>query len=1791
MALMKTRLMETKQHTGQFILHAAAVGLLSLAAVLPVRADYSSTVMSLNPLGCWRLNEPTAPAPNYALGTVTNYGSLGAAANGTYYHSSILQEPGVIAGDPCVKLDGKTQYIEVPYSPVLNTNGPFSVEFWANQTVVAAGAKSGVMSFDGNTGFLFYSDNNDPHWGFRVFYGTGRTYVKDTGPDNQPNTWYHVVGVFDGTLVHIYVNGVENATPQPIGGDGYVPNTTAPLRIGAGNPAGAPSLLFPGWIDEVAVYPYALSPSQITAHYTTATTNPAGYAALIVGDKPTGYWRFNEPPLPPEPTPVTVAVANLGRWGDSADGAFTAGGVLSGVPGVPYRGFEPGNTACEFTGSSDSYIEIPPQNLFTDSWTVICWAKRNGVSQYWSMLFSNPNDLGQPEAGPSHPVTGVGFGNGGNPSGSYNDMRMYWAGTDANTGNYGVTPNPPLYMPDQEWTFVAMVVSPTNIVLYKNLEAAIHTPAWPYGPHDFGLVPSFIGKKQKYYGWDSGSEVNGFRGTIDEVAVFDRALTADEVMLLYGAGVELPPRIVQQPQAPSKVYEGDPTLTLNVVVQNLSATPATYQWTKDGVAIPGATNATLAFGVATVSASGGYAVVVSNPNGSVTSDVVPISVVTPPPGHMDYAQTVLSLKPVAYYRLNEAADADTTPNAGSWGAGADGTYLQGAKGGAPGVPYPGFGAGNYASEFPGVAGLRDGTVGNPDTPGSCIRIPPQSGVVDEMTITCWIKRDGDQWVWRGLVTQRDGDDTAPNGAGNGTGLTLGANGSSPNIGQELRILWNKGDVYWQYDPQLNTPNQQWAFCAVVFTPTNRTVYLNTRAASRIVPENETTMPAGPHDWSVNPIFIGYDARGPYYGENSAFKGLIDEVAIFDRALTTDEIIQMYAAAEVPPIIVVQPQAPPPPVYEGTSLSLSVKCDEYASVSPLHYQWTKNGVPMPGQTAAELVFSDLAMSDSGNYAVIVTNTFGAVTSSVVALTVVSGPPVIVKSPDPVWRYPGAQATFKVGAVGSGPLSYQWSLNGIPISGATSPVYAVFDLGPENAGTYSVLVSNPYGSTNVSTTLTLLTPSKLAVAITERSPLGYWCMDETSGTVAYDYWGERNGTCSSGVTNNAPGPEPPALKGFNLGNKAYAFDGGRGYVDVPMFGQIAPSMTIIAWIKPDAVQVDFTGLVFTRGGGGTVCGLDYQRYGQLGYTWNDAPQSYNWESGLYPTPDQWNFVALVVEPTQATLYLDDGSGLWSAVNYLNHGTATWSGVRFGYDPGGPGARYYKGGMDDVAVYAYALSPEEIENIRKAGFEGVYTPAKKYRWKGADGAAWSVAGNWNDTLPGANDIAVFSDSPNAGATVNLDTDVTVGGLRFNNKVANQTIASTGGKTLALSGGSVDVQAGKLTISCPIDATANGLTKIGSGVLNIAGPMQVTYQPPNQWTFHQVSGIELSGTGSWTIVDDFPMLDVVGTVIVNDNATLDWSSCVAGIALKGGETGLLIQNGGVVKGQPTGTGWACCSGPGLILGDNAPYFGGTGPSYAEYQLNGGVLLVASIYNVNGAWDHPPAPPNGSAVFRFNGGILRATQGDSTDEGAIKEGCTNLIGNLSHAYVGLGGAKIDVASYNCGINQALEHDPALGDAADGGLHVMSSGGPGTLALYKPCSFTGPLVIDANVKVHLGYEGDQRVASVFIGGVDQGVGTFGAGHLNPGGVFTGPGTLTVQPALPPTPVLPASSIRIGAGGVPTFADVPTTAGYTYWLTYKNELSDPAWIRIGAGTPGGGNKTFIDTVTPYPAYRFYRLEVQ
>ena len=76
--------------------------------------------------------------------------------------------------------------------------------------------------------------------------------------------WVHVAGVYDGSTVRIYVNGVQQgSTPFT----GSLMSYTQPLYIGA---HGQPAEFAKGVIDEVRIYSQALSPAQVQGLFTFA---------------------------------------------------------------------------------------------------------------------------------------------------------------------------------------------------------------------------------------------------------------------------------------------------------------------------------------------------------------------------------------------------------------------------------------------------------------------------------------------------------------------------------------------------------------------------------------------------------------------------------------------------------------------------------------------------------------------------------------------------------------------------------------------------------------------------------------------------------------------------------------------------------------------------------------------------------------------------------------------------------------------------------------------------------------------------------------------------------------------------------------------------------------------------------------------------------------------------------------------------------------------------------------------------------------------------------------------------------------------------------------------------------------------------------------------------------------------------------------------------------------------------------------------------------------------------------
>ncbi|EEF60000.1 immunoglobulin domain-containing protein [Pedosphaera parvula] len=163
------------------------------------------------------------------------------------------------------------------------------------------------------------------------------------------------------------------------------------------------------------------------------------------------------------------------------------------------------------------------------------------------------------------------------------------------------------------------------------------------------------------------------------------------------------------------------------------------------------------------------------------------------------------------------------------------------------------------------------------------------------------------------------------------------------------------------------------------------------------------------------------------------------------------------------------------VFAGHPLLLSVGA---TSIQPLSFRWFFNGVNITGATNASLFLNGNQTTNSGTYSVVVSNALGVVTSSNVAAVVIGQLPFLISQPTNVVAVGGSPATFMVVADGSQPLSYQWWKNGVKINGATTTALQLTGLQRSDAGAYSVIVTNAFGSlTSSNAILRVLVPQKL------------------------------------------------------------------------------------------------------------------------------------------------------------------------------------------------------------------------------------------------------------------------------------------------------------------------------------------------------------------------------------------------------------------------------------------------------------------------------------------------------------------------------------------------------------------------------------------------------------------------------------------------------------------------------------------------------------------------------------------
>ncbi|MBI5770411.1 MAG: M36 family metallopeptidase [Verrucomicrobia bacterium] len=140
-----------------------------------------------------------------------------------------------------------------------------------------------------------------------------------------------------------------------------------------------------------------------------------------------------------------------------------------------------------------------------------------------------------------------------------------------------------------------------------------------------------------------------------------------------------------------------------------------------------------------------------------------------------------------------------------------------------------------------------------------------------------------------------------------------------------------------------------------------------------------------------------------------------------------------------------------------------------------YQWRRNGVNLSGATGATLAIAAAQATDAGSYDVVATNATGTATSAAATLTVSapSAPPTITSHPASQTISAGQRLTLNVGVSGTAPFAYQWKKGAVAVAGATNATFTIASVTADDAGAYSVAVTNTLGTaTSNAATITVV-----------------------------------------------------------------------------------------------------------------------------------------------------------------------------------------------------------------------------------------------------------------------------------------------------------------------------------------------------------------------------------------------------------------------------------------------------------------------------------------------------------------------------------------------------------------------------------------------------------------------------------------------------------------------------------------------------------------------------------------------
>ncbi len=320
--------------------------------------------------------------------------------------------------------------------------------------------------------------------------------------------------------------------------------------------------------------------------------------------------------------------------------AHAAADVVTGKFGKAFAFNPDAAQYLEFTTPEGVDTGLPVGNSF--KWTVAFWVNATYpvTGELDRRVYSESSSVN------TDPLVNIGTDNDADTDGGDKTVDLFIrnSGTQVNH----VHGAKPIY--DGQWHHVALVDTGGRLMFYVDGELDSVTPI-SYVPGPVVRDVTSIGAIVRGAG---ASIAAYFRGSVDDVAVWERDLTQDEVKSVAANGIATPvpvfaPFVTRDPVGASNLRAGD-TYTLRAA--GGGTRPLAFQWLKGGTPIPGATSPTLTLSAVTQADSAEYALRITNGSGSVTSAAAVVGV-----GNIAAPNLVNGV--VAYWPLDEAQGSKT----------------------------------------------------------------------------------------------------------------------------------------------------------------------------------------------------------------------------------------------------------------------------------------------------------------------------------------------------------------------------------------------------------------------------------------------------------------------------------------------------------------------------------------------------------------------------------------------------------------------------------------------------------------------------------------------------------------------------------------------------------------------------------------------------------------------------------------------------------------------------------------------------------------------------------------------------------------------------------------------------------------------------------------------------------------------------------------------------------------------------------------------------------------------------